>query len=211
LRQATLLFVVPLAGRVESHVQRRWLRFGALGALLASAGLVVVAASGIRSVPVSAAGEYTIDVLPTGFNPELCQVNRVNSTVRWRNKTNAPVRIQVLDLGGVDNPPMDVTEDIAPNATSQGSFFATANLDRTYQDKYLPSRRGRIVAPVDPNFGSQCSPLPPTPTPTPTRTPTPVPTPTQRPPACTGLLPVTRQVIVGCGIAANIAKQGDDE
>lgn len=189
----------------------RWLRWAALGALLGSLGLVVAVIAGVNGQPAGAAGVYTIDIIDTGFNPELCQVNRNGDRVRWRNKSSKIARVEVLDLGGVDNPPLAESEDILPGAESTLVIAVDAAIDRSYRDKYTPSHTGRIVAPIDPNAQASCSPLPPTPTPTPTRTPTPVPAPIVRHPSCTGLLPVTRAPITGCSIASSISADGPGE
>ncbi len=182
-----------------------WVRLGLAGISLASlvfAGMAMVLST---RTPAGAAFVYTVDVLPTGFNPEICTVNRNGDSVRWHNKTSQVVKIALVDEGGINNPLQEVTEDIAPNATSQGSVAPNAQVNRKYIDVYLPSREGRIVAPQDPNAAAQCSPLPPTPTPTPTRSPTatptvtPRPTPIQRPARCIGA--------TGCALAPDITRE----
>ena len=189
----------------------RWLRWTALVAVLASLGLVVAAIAGVNGQHAGAASVYTIDIIDSGFNPQLCQVNRNGDGIRWKNKTSKTAHIEVLDLGGVDNPILDETEDILPGQESVKIFRVEGVVDRTYRDKFAPEHRGRFTSPVDPGAQASCSPLPPTPTPTPTRTPTPVPTPIPRHPSCTGLLPVTRAPITGCSVASNISADGPDE
>ena len=189
----------------------RLIRWAALGAVLASLGLVVAAIAGLNGQHAGAASVYTIDIIDSGFNPQLCQVNRNGDRIHWKNKTNRTVRIEVLDLGGVDNPPLAESEDILPGQESILVMEVTAPVDRTYRDKYAPEHRGRFTSPIDPGAQASCSPLPPTPTPTPTRTPTPIATPVPRHPSCTGLLPITRAQITGCSVASNISADGPGE
>ena len=159
------------------------------------------------------------DILPTTFNPPVCQVNRSNaggqSIVHFRNKDTKPRHIIQPDIDPSFPPLFD--EVIPAGATSIQSVGITAPTDRTFFDADDHSKSVKIISPVDPNAPSNCDQLPPTPTPTPTRTPTPIPTPTaiptprQVPPACTGLTPISRQPITGCAVAADVAKENPSE
>jgi hypothetical protein len=180
------------------------------------AGAVLTVLRSTASGAEAANGDYVIDILSNSFNPPLCVVNRSNNggvtTVRFRNKDSKPRRMIVPDVSTEPTaPPLEDTGYIPAGETSTWNLGITANYDRTFKDADNPSLTIRIVAPQDPNAASSCDQLPPTPTPTPTPSPTPIPTPTQRPPACTGLAPVSRQPVIGCGVAGNLAKDNEDE
>ena len=183
-----------------------WIRLGLAGISLASlvfAGMAMVIAS---RTPADAASSHIVEILDSGFNPEICTVNGNGDSVRWKNKSSKVRHVVVPDLGGVDNPPLWESEDIAPGATSVGSLQFDLRTTRIYFDRDEPTMIGTIIAVTG---AAQCSPLPPTPTPTPTRTPTPTPTatpratPTQKPPRCIGL--------EGCAVAPQISQDGNDE
>ncbi|MBI2764454.1 MAG: hypothetical protein HYX53_00935 [Chloroflexi bacterium] len=178
----------------------------AAGMLLLGIISIVAGSSGGTA---QAAGEYTIDILASGFNPEVCVVNRNSSRIVWLNKDTVPHR--VFFPGEFPGQPLYDSGDIPPGGTSQGGVVVNQNTTLTYSDPGFPKLKGTIIAPIDNNATSNCSPLPPTPTPTPTRTPTPIPTatpiaatptPLVLPPRCIGL--------VGCAVAPAVARDREE-
>lgn len=184
-------------------------RLALLGGSLALLGFVAAAIAGVNSQPAGAASVYTVEILDSGFNPPLCQVNRNGDRIRWKNLSSKTARISVLDLGGVDNPPLAESEDIPPGELSVFVIQVDAMVDRTYTDTYAPTHTGRFLAPRENSAAASCSPLPPTPTPAPTPTPRPSPgTISDMPPSCMGLMPVSRQPISGCSLVTDVARDG---
>ena len=186
------------------------LPLAALALAIVAGGVLVSLRTSPESV-VAANAEYIIDILPGGFNPPFCQVDRANdggaTFVRFRNKDTKARRLIVPDVSVEPTaPPLEDTGPIPAGTVSEFNIGITGNYDRTFRDADDPKLTIRIYAPQSPNSPANCSPLPPTPTPTPTRTPTPKPTPTQRPPACMGLAPVSRQPITGCSIAPDVTQ-----
>lgn len=173
----------------------------ALAAALLLAGIVTVSI-GRGGTSANAAGTVTIEILDSGFNPQVCQVNRNNSTVLWKNKSTKVRRVIVK--GAIE--PIYDSGDLQPGETGLGGVYITSLATYQVSDFYEPTMTGQVVSPMSPSAQTVCSPLPPTPTPTPTRTPTPIPTPTpiaptpaplQLHPRCIGLQ--------GCAIAPIIA------
>ncbi|MCA9829961.1 MAG: hypothetical protein KC495_05785 [Dehalococcoidia bacterium] len=175
-----------------------------------TAGIAVVVLSE-SSTPAQAAGTYYIDILPGGFNPPNCTVNRNDSTVKFVNKDSKPRRVvagdQVEETGEY---PLD-TGLILPGETQSGGWFFSALDQKTYKDFDNPALTGVIIVPRDENAQSVCSPLPPTPTPTNTPTVTPTPTATPPPPptpeACARLLNAPK----GCNLAPAVASDGPQQ
>ena len=185
-------------------------------AALAALGLALVAvavATEFRGT-ATASSDHTVEILDDAFNPQLCIVNRNGDRIFWRNESNVVRRI-ILPTGNPTSP-FD-TGDLEPGETSTRPFQVQSILTLDYTDEYDESLTGTIQAPFDQNAAARCSPLPPTPTPTNTPTvtpipsvtpsPTPSPSPTpERPPACTGLMPVSRLPVEGCGVAPDVAR-----
>lgn len=147
--------------------------------ILSFAGYVMTAGGGAvpgAATHAGAASRYTIEVNEQGFNPELCQVNRLGDEVVWKNTGAQPHQVIVPDVG-VDSPPRFDTGEILPGETSQVYSF-TGQADLQYHDAKFPTHKGRILVPMSPSASASCTKQAPTPTPTPTRTATPVPTPT---------------------------------
>ncbi len=180
------------------------------GLMLAAAfGSVIIAGRGPTGA--RAAGDYTIEILASGFNPELCTVNRNDSTVYFHNKDSKVRRVIWPDPNGGENAPLLYDSGpIQPNETVI-AFSVTSQVDIRYRDADIPSHTGRVVAPQSNSAQSNCSPNPPTPTPTntptitptPTMTPSPTPTP-PRPEACDRLLGNP----IGCVLAIWISHDG---
>lgn len=194
---------------------RRWTRsLMALGsaAMVAVAMVAILASS--QGTPAEAASEYTIDILPGTFNPDICRVSRNDDVVYFRNKDSKPRRIVVPLVGDPNGAFRLDTGVIPPGERSVGGWAFSGQDYVTYQDFDRPSLKGTIDVPQNPGVGTDCAPRPPTPTPTntptitPTRTPTPIPTPTQQPPGCTGLMVESRKPVIGCGVAVDITSYG---
>jgi hypothetical protein len=190
----------------EAFMARSWSRplitAAAAGMLLLGTISIIAGSSGGTA---HAAGEYTIEILASGFNPQVCIVNRNNSQIFWKNKDTVVHRI-VLP-GEIPGQPIFDSGDILPGETSPGGVLINSSSTWNYSDFYVSSLKGTIISPIPNDTASQCSPLPPTPTPTPTRTPTPIPTatpvvatptPIVLPPRCIGL--------VGCAVAPAVAR-----
>ncbi|MGD9932830.1 MAG: hypothetical protein AB7T37_03845 [Dehalococcoidia bacterium] len=175
-----------------------------------AAGISMVAL-GSGSTPARADGTYFIDILPSGFNPPECTVNRNDSTVKFVNKDSKPRRIVAGDqIEATGEYPLD-TGVIQPGATQSGGWHFTHLAETTYKDFDNPALTGLIIVPLSNTAPSVCSPLPPTPTPTntPTITPTPTATPTKPPApptplACARLLNSPQ----GCNLAPAVASDG---
>jgi hypothetical protein len=183
------------------------------GAMLA-AGAVSVVIGGRPATDAQAAGEYTIEILASGFNPQTCIVNRNNSTVSFLNKDTKVRRvIQPAFSSDPSAPPEWDSGDIQPGAIVR-AWVITGQAEIDYEDANIPSHTGVIIAPQDPNAASDCDPNPPTPTPTntptitptPTRTATPIPTPSAppMPEACDRFLANP----IGCLVAIWVATDG---
>jgi hypothetical protein len=152
----------------------------ALAAGLLLAGVITVSL-GRGGTSANAAGTVTIEILDSGFNPQVCQVNR----------------------SGIPGVPLYDSGDIALGDTTTGGVIVNQIWDQQYYEEYEKTMTGRIVSPLSPSAQTSCSPQPPTPTPTPTRTPTPIaptPAPLQLHPRCIGLQ--------GCAVLPVVA--GDD-
>lgn len=174
--------------------------------LVAGVTVFVTASRSAGPMVARAATVHTIEILPGSFNPSYCQVNRGGDTVRWFNK-DTKVRTIILPPVVIDNiyvVPRD-PEVVQPGQYSISTFEFTSLATWNYHDADNPGITGSIVAPISPAAPAVCSPLPPTPTPTPTRTPMPL---KQVPPACEGLMPVTRTKVDGCAIIPWVTLEG---
>lgn len=172
----------------------------ALAAGLLLAGVITVSL-GRGGTSANAAGTVTVEILDSGFNPQVCQVNRNATTIYWKNKSTKVRRVVISS--GIEGHPLFDSGDIAIGETTTGGVIVNQIWDQQYYDEYERTMTGRIVSPLSPSAQTACSPQPPTPTPTPTRTPTPIaptPAPLQLHPRCIGLQ--------GCAVMPVIA--GDD-
>jgi hypothetical protein len=157
--------------------------------------------------------EYTIEILPGGFNPPTCQLNRQGSAVRFLNKDTKPRRIVVDGHGGSEEFFLD-TGWIEPGAKNTAAWAFQGLDEKEYRDYDNPGLRGLIIVPIDMNAPSICAPLTPTPTPTntatptvtPTRSPTlpPTPIPQPTPPSCVRFLANP----LGCLVAPWVSTDG---
>lgn len=154
--------------------------------VLAALASVAVVSGGISvllsATSGSAAGEdHVIDIINTGFNPEICYVDR-SDTFRFINKTDDVQRVRSNQNEHLDTGPIE------PGETSTGFNFHFIGSQHFYLESE-PDFTGQVIT----DHGRHCDPLPPTPTPTntPTATPTatPSPTPIPTPEGRKGLIP----------------------
>jgi hypothetical protein len=197
--------MVPVAGRrAGDGMSSSWFlrpAYAVLAAGMLTAGIAMLFA-GRAETPARAGSLYTIEVLDSGFNPEVCVINRLGDRVRWHNRTSKPVYIWRPDPNSPENPVIWDVGEVPPGGFST-ELMATGNHDWPYEDKYT-GRTGKVIVPISNNAAADCSPRPPTPTPTntptrtPTRTATPAFTPFSVPPRCIG--------VAGCAVAIDIAR-----
>lgn len=161
-------------------------------------GVTVSAGEGVTGA-AAADAPYIIEVNEIKFDPRVCIVNRLGDEVAWKN-TGTQVHRIIVDDAGVDSPPRFDTGDIQPGETSDLYRF-DGSTTLNYHDQYTPELKGQIIVPISNNAAANCAKETPTPTPSPTQTPTPIPTPVQKPPRCIGL--------VGCAVAAQVARDAD--
>lgn len=180
----------------------------ALAMAMLVAGFASVVVGGRATPGVRAAGEFTIEILASGFNPQLCTVNRNDSTVYFHNRDTKARRVIWRDPNAGEDAPLRYDSGDIPPGARVKAFSVTSQVDIRYEDANIPAHTGRIVAPMSNEAQSNCSPLPPTPTPTNTPTPTPTPRPTPPPPptpeACARLLANPE----GCRVAIRVASDG---
>lgn len=153
-------------------------------AALASIAVVSGGVSVLLSVTHSSAEsseDHVIDIINTGFNPEVCYVDRAD-TFRFINKTSSVQHVLSNQNEFLDTGP------IQPGETSKGFNFHFIGSQHFYLESH-PEFTGEVIT----DHGRHCDPLPPTPTPTntPTATPTvtPSPTPIPTPDGRKGLIP----------------------
>jgi len=148
------------------------------------------------SRPASAAyGHYTIEISDTGVNPATCNINRGDEVV-WKNVGTQTRRIMIPADGSL--PPIPLTDDIAPGATSNAANF-TGGSKYLYFDAYNTSIKGVVDTPGRAMTQTiACSPLAPTPTPTPTSAPA--------TPSPAAIVPAGCKW-VGCAVAVSVSHE----
>jgi hypothetical protein len=177
--------------------------FGVLALLMLAAGLVSVAL-GLRTTAQARNEEFTVEILPNGFNPEECLINRDNNYMYFLNKDTKPRRIVVDELYSPTDELLFDTGMIQPGERKIFLYIVSI-VDYEYRDFDNPSLTGRVFSTLTNEGASNCRPQPPTPTPTNTPTITPTPTATlpaaQKPPRCIGLQ--------GCSVAGVVSRDSD--
>jgi plastocyanin len=144
------------------HWHRYLLAAAASGMMLLGLSAVVSGAQTSRAVEQ----EHTIEILDSGFNPELCLIAR-SDDVRWVNKSSA-----VKHVVGTHNTNLDTGELQPGEASRFFSFDFTGSVPYELADD--PTVKGSVKTDSPRN----CKPQPPTPTPTNTPLPTPTAPPT---------------------------------
>lgn len=167
----------PAAGWGRGLGMRNEFRRPALAAVAGMLGLAGIAATIIGNSATSgeAAGQYTIAITDTGFNPDYCIVRRMDS-FRWVNKGTVPHHVVSVALKNNDERVID-TGVLQPGQTSSG-YVVGAKSIYAYYDRLNPELKGTVDAGDRP---ASCAERPPTPTPTPTPSVSPTLTPTRTP------------------------------
>jgi hypothetical protein len=208
-------------GRVARALRRRSWRGGPLDGVVgrilrwvflvatAGTGAVLLAAGvllGDGGGGAEAAGyeTFTIDILPDGFNPPYCLVNRTSTDVYFRNKDTQPRRVVSDAAHGLD------TGWIDPGKTNSGWHFDHYDIVN-YHDYEDPSLMGVVASTFSQDAPSNCAPWTPTPTKTATPTATVSPTAPSRPEACKGVMQVSRLPVKGCAVAPDLNSEGQED
>ena len=106
------------------------------------------------------APELIIEILPGGFNPPECTINRnLRAEVRFVNRDTKPRRIVVDELYAPE--PGGFSRDtgwLEPGETQSGYWSFGEIQDLTYRDHDDPSLTGHITVPMSNTAATACAP-----------------------------------------------------
>jgi hypothetical protein len=99
-----------------------------------------------------------IEILPGGFNPPVCTINRdARIPVKFVNRDTKPRRI-VVDVPYIPEPGEFLYDSgvVPPGGTQEGEWRFNEVNDVVYRDHDNPGLTGRIVVPISPNAATDC-------------------------------------------------------